>query len=73
MDLAVSVDYKEKIKESERIDKYLELVKELKKTLKCYGDVDTDRSSCTWNDTKMFGKKDWRNGKSKEKSTPSRL
>ena len=45
VDFAVSADYSVKIKESENIDKYLDLARELKKVLEREHDGDT---SCSW-------------------------
>ena len=45
-----------KIKESEKRDKYLDLARELKKTMDHEGDSDASCGWCTWNNTQMIGK-----------------
>ena len=48
MEFAVPIDHKMKIKESEKIDKHLDLARELKKVER-EGDGDTSCICCTWN------------------------
>ena len=48
MDFAVSADNRIKPKESEKKDKYLDLARELKKTLEYEGDNYTNRDWCFW-------------------------
>ena len=52
-------DPKEKIKESEKIDKYLNLAREMKKetTVEHEGDGDTNCSRCTWNGPQRLERK----------------
>ena len=45
MDFAVTADHKIKLKESEKKDKYLDLVRELKKTMEHESDDYTNRDS----------------------------
>ena len=45
MDFAVPADYRAKLKESEKKDKYLDRVRELKKTMEHENDNDTN---CNW-------------------------
>ena len=45
MDFAVPADHRVKFKESEKKDKYLDLVRELKKTVEYENDSDTN---CNW-------------------------
>ena len=56
VDFAVLEDHKVRIKESEKTGKYLDLAKELKKTVESTSDGDTIRSWCTWNGPQRFGK-----------------
>ena len=44
MDFAVLVDHRIKVKEGEKLDKYLDLIREMKKIEKHEGDVDPARS-----------------------------
>ena len=50
MDFAILVDHRVEIKVSEKMNKYLDLARELKKTEEHEGDSDTNCSWCTWND-----------------------
>ena len=45
------------IKEHEKIDKYLDLARELKKTVENEGDSDTNCNWCTWGNHKRLGRK----------------
>ena len=45
VDFAIPADHKVKLKESEKIDKYLDLARELKKTMEDESDGDTN---CNW-------------------------
>ena len=56
MDFDILMDHRVKIKESKKIDKYLDLARE-KKAVKHEGDVDINCIWCTWNGCKRFGKK----------------
>ena len=53
MDFAIPADYRMKIKESDKIDKYLDLAREpkekRKKTLDVEDVIDTNCNRCTWN------------------------
>ena len=49
-----SLDHRVKIKESEKINKYLDLARELKMENK--GDSNTNSSWCTWNSPKRIRK-----------------
>ena len=49
MDFAILRDYRVQTKESENVDKYLELARELKKNVDRAGDDDTYCSWYTWN------------------------
>ena len=58
MDFAVPVDHKVKIKKIEKIDKYLDLARELKKkTVEDVGEGDTSFSWCYWNGSKGMVKR----------------
>ena len=48
MDFAVPADHRLKLKESEKKDKYLDLARELKKTMEHEGDNYTNRDWCFW-------------------------
>ena len=50
------------MKESEKIDKYLIFLREIKKTVEHEGDGDTNSSWCTWNGPQRFEKETGRNG-----------
>ena len=56
VDFAIPVDNRVKIKESEKRVKYLDLAKELKKTVEHEGDSDTNCNWCTWNNPQRLGK-----------------
>ena len=45
MDFAVPLDHRVKLRESEKNDRYLDLARELKKTMKCESNRDTN---CNW-------------------------
>ena len=49
VDFAVSADHTERIKEREKIDKYLDQTKELKNTMEHNGDDDTNCNLYSWN------------------------
>ena len=49
VDFAVPADYRVKLKECEKKDKYLDLARELKKTVEHAGDNYTNRNWCVWN------------------------
>ena len=50
MDIAVLTDYRTKIKENEKRDKYLDLAREQKKKAMDHeGDADSICEWCTWN------------------------
>ena len=49
MDFAITADHKEKIKGSEKIDKYLDLSRRQKKAVEYEVDSDPDCSWYTWN------------------------
>ena len=48
VDFAVSADHRIKLKECEKKDKYLDLARELKKTMKHEGDDCTNCDWCFW-------------------------
>ena len=48
VDFAVPADHRLKLKESEKKDKYLNLTRELKKTMEHEGDNYTNRDWCFW-------------------------
>ena len=48
VDFAVAADYRVKLKESEKTDKYQDLARELKKTIKYENYGDTNCNRCTW-------------------------
>ena len=56
VDFAVSVDHKVKIKESKKRDQYIDLARELKKTMKHEIDGDTNYGWCTWNNHQRINK-----------------
>ena len=49
-----SADYKHKIKENEKRNKYLDLAKELKKVMDHQSDDDTNYNCCTWNSSQCI-------------------
>ena len=49
VDFAVPVDHRIKLKECEKKDKYFDLARELKKTMKHAGDNYTNCNWCVWN------------------------
>ena len=49
VDLAVRADHRIKLKECEKKDKYLDLARELKKTMEHSGDNYTNCGWCVWN------------------------
>ena len=49
MNFVVPADHREKIKESRKKDKYLNLARELTKTVENGGDGDTNCNWCAWN------------------------
>ena len=56
VDLAVPADYRVKLKQSEKWDKYLNFARELKKTMEHEGDGDTNCIWCTWNNPQRLVK-----------------
>ena len=48
-DFAVPADHRIKLKECEKMDKYLDLARELKKTMEHEGDNCTNCNWCVWN------------------------
>ena len=62
MDFTVPADHNEKLKESEKRDKYLDLARELKKTLRHESDGDTNCQWCTWYCDRMIGTGTGRHG-----------
>ena len=56
MDFVVPVDHIGEIKENENTGKYLQLARELKKSLEHDGDSDTYCCWCARNDTQRHGK-----------------
>ena len=48
MDFAILADYRVKLKESEKKEKYLDLARELKKTVEHESDVYTNCNWCSW-------------------------
>ena len=50
VDFAVPADNRIKVKECEKKDKYLDLARELKKTMEHEGDKYTNCDWCVWND-----------------------
>ena len=48
VDFAVPADYRIKLKESEKKDKYLDLARELKKIIEHEGDNYTNHDRCFW-------------------------
>ena len=57
MDHAVPADHREKIKENKIRDKYLDLARELKKTMEHESKSDNNCNWCTWNDHQRLGKR----------------
>ena len=62
MDFTIPADRKMKIKESEKIDKFLNLNKELKNAVALVGNSDTSYCWCTWNGPQRLGKRTGRIG-----------
>ena len=54
LDFAVSSDHKIKLKECEKRDKYLDLARELKKTVEYEGDNYTNSDWCFWHGNKRI-------------------
>ena len=74
MGFAVSVDYRTKIKESERRDKYLDLSRELRKLRNMKVTViPVSFYWCTWNDLQRIEKADKNCWKLEEESRPFKL
>ena len=71
VNFAVPVDHRGEIKVSEKIDKYLDLARELKRTGQYVGDGDINCHWCAWNGPQRLVK-NLRNWKSEEESKPSR-
>ncbi len=57
MGFAFPADHRIKFKEIEKRDKYLDIARELKKTMEHEGDGDTNGYWCTWNNPQMIGKR----------------
>ena len=66
MDFAFPTDHKVDIKESDNIDEYTDLVKELKKTVEHEDDGDTNGSWSLWNHSQKQAKRDWWNWRSED-------
>ena len=66
MDFVLPVNHKVKIKENKKIDKYLDLTRELKKVMKHEGDSDSSHSYSSWNDPQIPGKETGRTGDQKK-------
>ena len=49
VDFTVLADHRKKLKESEKKDKYIDLARQLKKTMEHEGDNYTNRDWCFWN------------------------
>ena len=74
MDFVFPADHRVKIRESEKITKYLDLARELKKAVEHEVDGDTNCNWSTWTGPKRLEwKKVWRNWKLKEDPRQSRL
>ena len=54
MDFAVQGNHRVKLKESKKRDEYLDIDRELKKTMEHVGESDTNCSWCAWNSHKMI-------------------
>ena len=67
MDVAVLSDHRVKRKESEKRDKYLDLARELIKTIEYEGDSDTNCNWCAQNNSQRFckGPETFRNQKTR--------
>ena len=57
MNFAISADYRMKIKESEKKDKYVDLTRELKTTMDHKDDGDTNYGWCTYDNPQRRWKK----------------
>ena len=58
VEFAIPADLRVKLKDSEKRDKYLEFVREEKKTtMEHEGDYDNSCNWCTWNNSQRIGKK----------------
>ena len=55
MDLAIRADPRVRLKESEKRNKYLDLARELKKTMELENDSDTNSNCGTWISHQRFG------------------
>ena len=55
MDFADTVDHRIKLKENEKKDKYLDLARELKKTVEHESDGDTNCNWCSWHKNQRIG------------------
>ena len=56
MDCVVRADNRVKLKEGEKKDKYLDIARELKKTMKHESDGDTKGNRCAWCSNQKIGK-----------------
>ena len=54
IDFGVSTDHKRKIKESKKLDRYLNLTSELKKKVEHKGDGDINSNWCAWDGPKRL-------------------
>ena len=71
VDFAVLVYHWMKLKESEKRGKYLDLARELKKTMEHEGDDDTNFNCCTWNNPQIVAKWTGRLGKKRIRGNDS--
>ena len=73
VDFAVPADHRIKLKECEKKDKYLDLARELKKTMEHEGDNYTNCDWCFWYSNYRTIKRNWRTWKLSDKWRPSKL
>ena len=73
VDFAVPADHRIKLKECEKMDKYLDLVWKLKKTMKHEGDNYTNWDWCFLYSKLKDCQRDWRTWKLEDDWKPSKL
>ena len=73
LDLDVPADYWVKLKESEKRDKYLDLARELKKTVQPESDGNTNCDWSAWHSHKKIGTRIRGLGKKEDEWRPSKL
>ena len=62
VDFAIVADNKFKLKESKKLNKYLDLTREIEKVIEHEGDINTNLSCDPWNNPKVRGEETERTG-----------